>query len=115
MSYTCVRAITSALPSPCRGCVILCGVCLQPLHVSSQMLTETNVFSRDQKLRSGRDLGVRVASLGLKTRAMAKELKDSKFIERSTCAGGPLDVDLWACLEDTLCVVQRRDMAIPGQ
>ena len=31
---------------------------------------------------------------GWMTRAMAKELKESKFMERSTCVGGLLDVDL---------------------
>ena len=54
------------------------------------MLTVTKVVSRDQQLRSGRVLRVGVASLGRLTRAMDKELKDSKFMERSTCAGGPL-------------------------
>ena len=44
---------------------------------------------------------------------MAKELKESKFMERSTCAGGLLDVDLQR-LEDALQVTQRRDMAKPG-
>ena len=58
------------------------------------MLTVTNVVSRDWNLRYGRVLRVRVASLGRLTRAMAKELKESKFMERSTCAGGLLDVDL---------------------
>ena len=58
------------------------------------MLTVTNVVSRDRKLRYGRVLGVRVANLGRITRAMAKELRESKFMERSTCAGGLLDVDL---------------------
>ena len=58
------------------------------------MLTVTKVVSRDQQLRSGRILRVGVASLGRLTRAMDKELKDSKFMERSTCAGGPLDVEL---------------------
>ena len=28
------------------------------------------------------------------TRVMAKDLKESKFMERSTCVGGLLDVDL---------------------
>ena len=58
------------------------------------MLTVTNVVSCDRQLRYGRVLCVRVASLGRKTRAMAKELKESKFMERSTCADGLLDVDL---------------------
>ena len=58
------------------------------------MLTVTNVVSRDRNLRYGRVLGVRVASLGRITRAMAKELRESMFMERSTCAGGLLDVDL---------------------
>ena len=58
------------------------------------MLTVTNVVSCDRQLRYGRVLCVRVASLGRMTRAMAKELKESKFIERSTCAGVPLNVDL---------------------
>lgn len=58
------------------------------------MLTVTNVVSCDRQLRYGRVLCVRVASLGRMTRAMAKELKESKFMERSTCAGGLLDVDL---------------------
>ena len=58
------------------------------------MLTVTKVVSRDQQLRSGRILRVRVASLGRNTRTMAKELKESKFMERSTCVGGLLDVDL---------------------
>ena len=58
------------------------------------MLTVTNVVSRDQQLRPGRVLRVGVASLGRLTRAMAKELKESKFMERSTCAGGLLDVEL---------------------
>ena len=58
------------------------------------MLTVTNVVSRDLKLRPGRVLRVGVAGLGRLTRAMAKELKKSKFMERSTCVGGLLDVDL---------------------
>ena len=58
------------------------------------MLTVTKVVSRDQQLRSGRILRVGVASLGRLTRAMDKELKDSDLTERSTCAGGPLDVEL---------------------
>ena len=58
------------------------------------MLTVTNVVSHDRKLRYGRVLCVRVVSLGQPTRAMAKELKESKFMERSTCVGGLLDVDL---------------------
>ena len=58
------------------------------------MLTVTNVVSRDRNLRYGRVLRVRVASLGRINRAMAKELRESMFMERSTCAGGLLDVDL---------------------
>ena len=58
------------------------------------MLTVTKVVSRDQQLRSRRVLRVGVASSGRLTRAMDKELKDSKFMERSTCVGGPLDVNL---------------------
>ena len=58
------------------------------------MLTVTKVVSRDRQLRSGRVLRVGVASLGQLTRAMDKELKDSDLTERSTCAGGPLDVEL---------------------
>ena len=58
------------------------------------MLTVTKVVSRDQQLRSGRVLRVVVASLGRLTRTMDKELKDSDLTERSTCAGGPLDVEL---------------------
>ena len=58
------------------------------------MLTVESVVSRDQQLRPGRVLCVGVASLGRLTRAMAMELKESKFMERSTCAGGLLDVDL---------------------
>ena len=58
------------------------------------MLIVTNVVSRDQQLRPGRILRVRVASLGRMARAMAKKLKKSILIERSMCAGGPLDVDL---------------------
>ena len=58
------------------------------------MLTVTKVVSRDQQLRSGRVLRVGVASLGQLTRAMDKELKDSDLTEHSTCAGGPLDVEL---------------------
>ena len=67
------------------------------------MLTVTNVVSRDRNLRYGRVLGVRVASFGRNTRAMAKELRESKFMERSTCAGGPLDVEL-QCFWRTLNV-----------
>ena len=67
------------------------------------MLTVTNVVSRDQQLRCGRVLRVRVASFGQTTRTMAKELKESKFMERSTCAGGPLDVEL-QCFWRTLNV-----------
>ena len=58
------------------------------------MLTVTNVVSRDRQLIYGRVLRVGVASLDRLTCAMAKELKESKFMERSTCAGGLLDVDL---------------------
>ena len=58
------------------------------------MLTVTKVVSRDRQLRSGRVLCVGVAVLGQLTRAMAKELKNSALAERSTCAGGPLDVEL---------------------
>ena len=58
------------------------------------MPTVTKVVSRDQQLRSGRVLRVGVASLGRLTRTMDKELKDSDLTERSTCAGGPLDVEL---------------------
>ena len=58
------------------------------------MLTVTNVVSCDRQLRYGRVLCVRVASLGRMTRALAKDLKESKFMERSTCVGGLLDVDL---------------------
>ena len=58
------------------------------------MLTGRNVVSRDRKLRSGRILRVGVASLGRLARAMAKELKEPILIERSTCVGGLLDVDL---------------------
>ena len=58
------------------------------------MLTVTKVVSRDQQLRSGRVLRVGVASFDRLTRAMDKEFKDSDLSERSTCAGGPLDVEL---------------------
>ena len=58
------------------------------------MLTVTKVVSRDQQLRSGRILRVGVATLGRMARAMDKELKDSDLTEHSTCAGGPLDVEL---------------------
>ena len=58
------------------------------------MLTGTNVVSRDRMLRSGRLLCVGVASFGRLARVMAKELKKHILIERSTCASGPLDVDL---------------------
>ena len=58
------------------------------------MLTVINVVSRQRQLRYGSVLRVRVANLGRLTRAMAKELKDSDLTERSTCAGGPLDVEL---------------------
>ena len=58
------------------------------------MLTVTKVVSRDRQLRSGRVSRVGVASLGRMTRTMDKELKDSDLTERSTCAGGPLDVEL---------------------
>ena len=58
------------------------------------MLTGTNVVSRDRQLRSGRVLRVGVASLGQVARAMARELKEYIPIERSTCVGGLLDVDL---------------------
>ena len=66
------------------------------------MLTVTKVVSRDQQLRSGRVLRVGVASFDRLTRAMDKELKDSDLSERSTCAGGPLDVELqrvWRTLD----------------
>ena len=78
------------------------------------MLTVTKVVSRDRQLRSGRVLRVGVASLGQLTRAMDKELKDSDLTERSTCAGGPLDVELQRVFEDAQRVAQRRDMAMPG-
>ena len=58
------------------------------------MLSVTKVVSRDQQLRSGRVLRVGVASFDRLTRAMDKELKDSDLSERSTCAGGPLDIEL---------------------
>ena len=58
------------------------------------MLTVTKVVSRDQQLRSGRILRVGVATVGRMARAMDKELKDSDLTEHSTCAGGPLDVEL---------------------
>ena len=68
------------------------------------MLTVTNVVSRDQQLLYGRVLRVGVASLGRLTRAMAKELKESKFMERSTCADGLLDVDLQrVCRTRSVC------------
>ena len=67
------------------------------------MLSVTKVVSRDQQLRSGRVLRVGVASLDRLTRAMDKELKGSDLIERSTCAGGPLDVEL-QCFWRTLNV-----------
>ena len=66
------------------------------------MLTVIKVVSRDQQLRSGRILRVGVATLGRMTRAMDKELKDSDLTEHSTCAGGPLDVELqrvWRTLD----------------
>ena len=58
------------------------------------MLTETNVVSRDPQLRSARVLCVSVASLVRLARAMAEEFKNSNLMERSTCVGGPLDVNL---------------------
>ena len=58
------------------------------------MLTVTKVDYRDRQLRSGRVLRVSMARLGRLTRAMAKEFKNSNLMERSTCVGGPLDVDL---------------------
>ena len=61
------------------------------------MLTVTNVVSCDRQLRYGRVLCVRVASLGRMTRAMAKDLKESKFMERSTFVDGLLDVTTSIC------------------
>ena len=58
------------------------------------MLTVTNVVSRDRQLLYGHVLRVGVASVDRLTRAMAKEFKESKFMKRSTCVGGLLDVDL---------------------
>ena len=87
------------------------------------MLTVTKVVSRDQQLRSGRILRVGVASLGRLTRDMDKELKDSDLTERSTCAGGPLDVELqrvcrtlnvWSSVEIWPCPAYESWIHIPA-
>ena len=84
--------------APCHASAEAFSCCVPPvtvrLLVDADSQTVTNVVSRDRNLRYGRVLGVRVASLGRMTRTMAKELKESKFMERSTCADGLLDVDL---------------------
>ena len=69
------------------------AVCLQPPCASSCSLAWTDIVFRDRKLRPGRVLCVRVASLDQWTGTVAEKLTYSILSRWSTRVDGPSSVD----------------------
>ena len=74
------------------------AVCLQPPCASSCSLAWTDIVFRDRKLRPGRVLCVRVASLDQWTGTVAEKLTYSILSRWSTRVDGPESVDFMRVL-----------------